>query len=186
MNRFYELKPGYLRCYKSGQMKLLRAEVALNTGVKCTVEKNSSKMNGGGSVGANNEFLITISIPNGTANKNGIGELVLGTNSYEEAQDWRENLVQASLDGGENEMAPQNTTKKTKTKTNAKNSDNSLKETVHTKYQASFLSSDNPDRQSYRGFFNLVLIVCFISNIRGENGVCVKREGELISHYIHH
>ena len=50
-------------------------------------------------------------------------------------------------------------------------------------YQASFLSSDNPDRQSYRGFFNLILIVCFVSNMRAIDD-SVFKHGFIVTTFI--
>jgi len=150
-DRYYEVKPGYLRCYKSDKMMFLRAEIPLFIGVTCTVIDNTH-------LRQNGLFLLKVKIP--YANKSGIGELTLGTNNLDEADDWCTCILKAAQDGGKKGDET------TKRESRRHTFDTSLKEHVHKKYQASFLSSDNPDRQSYRGFFNLVMIVCFVSNMR--------------------
>ena len=177
-DRYYEVKPGYLRCYKSERMRMMRAEIPLFIGVTCSVTSNEELLtNGGGTNNIKNPFVIQVKIPH--ANKSGINELVLGTSSIDEADDWCECILKASRDGGKRDTSGSDGDGAGK----KKSFDMSLQEFVHKKYQASFLSSDNPDRQSYHGFFNLILIVAFVSNTRAIVDSVLKH-GNVVASFI--
>jgi hypothetical protein len=70
---------------------------------------------------------------------------------------WCEAILAASEDGG-----PPPKVEKEKPK---RKFDPSLRD-FHKKHQASFLSSDQTDRQSYRGAANLIIIVLLVKNLQ--------------------
>ena len=161
--RYYECKPGFLRCYKSYEERILRLEVKLYWGVKVQTELLPLEDHG------KFKYVITVDlgayakpIP-GQPMKEKFHFIKFAAESAAEAQDWVEAIAAGAQDGG---PAPALPAASPRPKADHGGAASKEVRDVHRKHQASFLSSDNPDRQSYRGLFNLLIIVCVVSNLR--------------------
>jgi len=152
MIRYYVVKPGFLRCYKSYEERILRLEVPLYHGVTARVDNVSASSASGA---AKYKFFVVIGLIQAGSKRSDLTSLKLGAETIAEANEWREAILAAAEDGG----PPPKGEEKVKKKFDA-----SLRD-FHRKHQASFLSSDQTDRQSYRGGLNLILIVAVITNL---------------------
>ena len=137
--RYFEIKPGFLRIYKSREERLLRAEIPLYKGVLAC--RQLAFENGSGAAAGKNNHFIAVALVQSASKKNQISSLKLGADSDEEAAEWVAAIMAASDDGGPPPV-------KTEKKTILVKADFGLRD-PHKKHQMSFLSSDNEDRQSY-------------------------------------
>ncbi|GMH59320.1 hypothetical protein TrLO_g1570 [Triparma laevis f. longispina] len=153
--RYYEVKPGFLRCYKSYEERILRLEVPLHKGATVVVEPNYA----GTATGAGRyKHFVVLTLPRTDSKRSNLTQIKLGSDSVDDANEWSEAILLAAEDGGE-------PPKQEKVEKGKRKFDPSLRD-FHKKHQASYLSSDQTDRQSYRGFANLILVVAMVGCLR--------------------
>ena len=152
------MKPGFLRCYKSREERLLRIEIPLYKGVVACRQLSFEDGSGMGA-GKYNHFITVALVSNEAGKKASLMNLKLGADSDAEAEEWAAAIMAASEDGGSPPPS------KAAAPKSAAVADFGIKD-AHKTHQMSYLSSENQNKQSYRGFFNMIVVVAVISNLR--------------------
>lgn len=155
--RYFEVVPGFLRCYKSRTARELRLEVPLSPSVRVVAqdvfERRLRKR-------APTPFLLKFYLDRAIGGSSRITEVTLAAASQRDRDDWR-SVVNASieLNASPSQMPSPVVLKK-------RSSTELLARTVHRRARPSLLSSDSTEAQSYGGFVNLIAVVAVVSNSR--------------------
>ncbi|CAH0377376.1 unnamed protein product [Pelagomonas calceolata] len=159
-SRYFEVVPGFLRCYKSRTARELRLEVPLSPSVKVVADDVFDRKE---RKRAPTPFLLKLFLDKATMGASSrVTEITLAAPSKRDRDDWLQ-CVSASIELNASPLAmpaPPVVKKKKRSSTEL------LARTVHRRARPSLLSSDSSEAQSYGGFVNLIAVVAVVSNSR--------------------
>ena len=146
----------------------MRFEAPLYRGVKAYVNPNPVGYASG--AGKKYNYFLHIDLVMTSTKRTSLPTIKLAVETFDEANEWVNAINAASEDGG---SAPEEVEEE-------KRAFNPSLRDFHVRHQISLISSDQKDKQSYRGVANLILIVTFVSNFRSivEN---IETHGNLLT-----
>jgi acyl-CoA-binding protein len=159
-SRYFEVVPGFLRCYKSRTARELRLEVPLSPSVKVVADDVFDRKE---RKRAPTPFLLKLFLDKATMGASSrVTEITLAAPSKRDRDDWLQ-CVNASIELNASPLAMPSPPVQKKKK---RSSTELLARTVHRRARPSLLSSDSSEAQSYGGFVNLIAVVAVVSNSR--------------------